>query len=145
MVGDSSSLQVFETLKHTYSLPIEKANRQGKLSHQLVLNSDLQTRSVVLMPGNEELIQQLQSCIWDRKALQDGEYIEDPKYKNDLADSFLYAHHFSRHLWYHAPKPKLSPEQHFYSSIIQGEQKVNRQTLIQQGRKKLNPYSNKLI
>lgn len=106
MVGDSSSLQVFETLKQTYSLPIEKANRAGKLSHQLVLNSDLQCRSVVIFPGNDILIDQLASVQWQRQALEEGRYVEDPSFKNDQSDSFLYAHHFSRHLWYEAPNPK---------------------------------------
>lgn len=106
MVGDSSSLQVFETLRKGYGLNIEKANRMGKLSHELVLNSDLQTRSVVFMPGNEELINQLKTCQWEAKPLKEGKYVEDQKYKNDLCDSFLYAHTFSRVHWYQAPKPK---------------------------------------
>jgi phage terminase large subunit len=106
MVGDSSSLQVFETLKQTYGFNIEKANRQGKLSHQLVLNSDLQTRSVVFMPGTEELINQLKTCQWEAKPLKEGRYVEDSKYKNDLSDSFLYAFYYSRHHWYQVPKPK---------------------------------------
>lgn len=105
MVGDSSSLQVFETLRKGYGLNIEKANRVGKLSHQLVLNSDLQTRSVVIMPGNEELINQLKTCQWEAKPLKEGRYIEEAKYKNDQTDSFLYAHTFSRVHWYQAPKP----------------------------------------
>lgn len=109
MVGDSSSLQVFETLKQDYQLPIEKANRQGKRSHQLVLNSDLQMRSVIIMQGNDDLISQLKTCIWDNNALKKNDYKEDPKYKNDLSDSFLYAHHASRHLWYEAPASKLNP------------------------------------
>jgi hypothetical protein len=109
IVGDSSSLQVFETIRQTYSIPIQKANRAGKLSHQYTLNSDLQTRSIVFMPGNEELIKQLKTCQWENKALKEGRYVEDQKYKNDLADSFLYAHNFSRHLWYEAPKARHSP------------------------------------
>ena len=108
MVGDSSSLQVFETLKQTYGLSIEKANRSGKLSHQLVLNSDLQTRSIVFLPGNERLTQQLQTVQWDRSAMANGRYVEDPKCLNDISDAFLYAHNYSRHHWYTAPKPQDS-------------------------------------
>lgn len=109
MVGDSSSLQVFETLKQNYGFPIEKANRQGKLSHQQVLNGDMQSSAIYFLPGNTELIQQLKTVVWEPKDLKSGKYTEDPKYKNDLSDSFLYAHHFSRHFWYQAPAPKFDP------------------------------------
>ena len=107
MVGDSSSLQVFESLRQTYGWNIEPAKRQGKLSHQLMVNSDLQTRTVVVMPGNEELVGQLSTCRWEPKALEEGKYVEDPKDANHLSDAFLYAHTFSRSLWYEAPKPKV--------------------------------------
>ena len=100
IVGDSSSLQVFETLKQAYGFPIQKADRQGKLSHQLLLNTDLQTRSIVFMPGCEELTHQLQNLTWDTEGLKKGRWVEDYRQRNDLADSFLYAHHFSRHMWY---------------------------------------------
>jgi hypothetical protein len=104
MVGDSSSLQVFESLRQTYGHNIEKADRAGKLSHQLMVNSDLQTRVVVVMPGNDELVKQLSTCRWEQKALEKGKRVEDPKDPNHLADAFLYAHTFSRSLWYEKPK-----------------------------------------
>jgi hypothetical protein len=106
MVGDSSSLQVFETLRQTHGWSIEKADRQGKRSHQLMVNSDLQTRVVVVMPGNELLVNQLSSCRWEPRALEEGKYVEDPRDANHLADAFLYAHTFSRSLWYEAPKQR---------------------------------------
>ena len=104
MVGDSSNLTVFETLKKDYGLNIQKANRQGKLSHQLVINADLQTQSIIFLPGNEELIQQLQSLTWDPKFLEQGKFRELEGQPNDMADSLLYAHNFSRHMWYDPPK-----------------------------------------
>lgn len=108
MVGDSSSLQVFESLRQQYGHNIEKANRQGKLSHQLMVNSDLETRVVAVMPGNDDLVGQLSTCRWEPKALEEGKYVEDPKDANHLADAFLYAHTFSRSLWYEAPKPRVN-------------------------------------
>ena len=106
MVGDSSNMTVFDGLRLTYGIQIEKANRQGKLSHQLELNGDLQTRTVVIMPGNDLLVQQLQTLTWNRKALENGKYEEEDQNKqpNDQADSCLYLHNFSRHLWYKSPK-----------------------------------------
>lgn len=55
------------------------------------------------MPGCEELTHQLQNLTWDPEALKKGRWIEDPLQKNDLADAFLYAYHFSRHMWYIEP------------------------------------------
>ena len=116
MVGDSSNLSLIETLRDTYGLPLQKAQKQGKLSHILTLNGDLQTRSIVFMPGNEELTKQLSTLIWDPKKLKVkdtgadkelvGEYEEVEGVHNDLADSFLYAHHYSRQHWYKVPKVK---------------------------------------
>lgn len=127
MVGDSSSLQVFESLRQSYGHNIVKADRQGKLSHVLMVNSDLQTRTVVVMPGNEELVGQLSTCRWEPKALEAGKYVEDPKDANHLADAFLYAHTFSRSLWYEAPKPRrdMTNEDHMTQltkSLIEGQQ-----------------------
>ena len=108
MVGDSSNLTVFEELRIIYGFPIQKADRQGKLSHQLLLNSDLQTRSIIFMPFNDRLIEQLQTVIWKEEPLKEGKYVEDPAYKNDISDAFLYAHNYSRAAWYEAPKPKAN-------------------------------------
>lgn len=105
-VGDSSSLQVFESLRQTHGHTIEKADRQGKLSHVHLVNSDLQTRVILVTPGNEELVQQLSTLRWAAKELEKGKYVEDPADDNHLADAFLYAHTFSRSLWYESPKPK---------------------------------------
>jgi hypothetical protein len=140
MVGDISSLQVFETLKQNYSLPIEKANRAGKLSHQYTLNSDLQTRSVIIMPGNDELIEQLKTCVWLQSGLDDGKHIEDPAIKNDLSDSFLYAHNFSRHMWYTAPKVIVSEADYFTQAIFKGEQVASRLDFVDQQKKRFSPY-----
>lgn len=141
MVGDSSSLQIFETLKEVHGFPIHKADRAGKYSHQRTLNSDLQTRTIIFLPGNEELIQQLKTIQWDKKKLQEGKYQEDPSFNNDLADSFLYAHHFSRHLWYEAPRIIPSPGEYFTRAILTGELQASRSDFISQDRQRFNPYA----
>lgn len=107
-VGDSSSLQVFESLRITYEHNITKANRLGKLSHIHTLNSDLQIRAAMVLPGNDELVKQLSTLRWERKGLDavPRKYEEEPADPNHLADAFLYLHTFSRSLWYEAPKPK---------------------------------------
>ena len=83
------------------------------------------------MPGNEELIKQLSSLTWDAKKLKEGEYKEVEGQKNDLADAFLYAHHFSRHMWYNAPKPKPpDTNQSKYNSITNMLMNRNRPTSV---------------
>jgi len=106
MVGDSSNLQLIETLRDTYGLPLTAAKKQGKLSHILSLNSDFMTRSVVIMPGNDEMIKQLRSLTWDSKKLKEGKHEEIASKHNDLNDALLYAHHHSRHMWYEQPITK---------------------------------------
>lgn len=105
-VGDSASLQIFEDLRQTYGHDFVKADKLGKRAHVMMLNSDLQTRVVVVLPGNDELVGQLSTCRWEPKALEQKKYVEDPKDPNHLSDAALYAHHFSRSLWYEAPKPR---------------------------------------
>ncbi len=146
MVGDGSDLQQFETLRKDYNIPIEKANRHGKLSHIHFLNSDLITRSVIFLPGNDELINQLSSLTWDCKSLERGVYLEDDTAtQNDLCDSFLYAHHFSRHFWYEAPKPPIDAATNFTSAILNGEKMLDRKALLTNDKNRLNPYQRKSI
>lgn len=145
MVGDSSNLTVFETLCQDYSFPIEKANRTGKLSHQFVLNGDFVCKNIVFMPGNEALTDQLQTVVWDRTALVDGRYVEDPAYKNDLTDALLYAHNYSRHLWFRPPPKQETEQEHFVSSILEGERALNRIDMLKADKRRLNPYQHKPV
>lgn len=142
MVGDSSDLQQFKTIQSTYSLPIVAAERSGKLSHKNMLNGDMLLRDVIFLPGNEELIGQLQTLSWNAKALAEGKYVEDPG-GDDLADSFLYAHHFSRHMWYEAPKPVLTETEAFLAGILNGEKQLDRSERLSRSKERFNPYQRK--
>lgn len=141
-VGDSSNLTVFETLRDKYLFPFEKANRAGKVSHIRILNSDLHTRSVVMMPGNERLIEQLNTIQWDSDKLKEGKYEEDQRYKNDIADCFLYAHNYSRHMWYTAPKPQKSEGDRLVDAILQSERKQHSNN---NNKNRLSPYAQNVI
>lgn len=107
MVADQGGLgkQIAFDLQDTYGLPIKPAEKQGKLAHQNMINSDFITEQIVIYePDNKELILQLEKVIWNRKDLRAGKYTEDAGFDNHLTDSLLYLHHFSRHNWYEAPK-----------------------------------------
>lgn len=131
-------------LNDTYGLNIESAEKYGKLAHINMMNSDFVTRDIIIYePENKELISQLSKCIWDRKALLKGERVEDKKFHNHLTDALLYGHFFSHHHWYRVPKPKETPEEHFMSAILKGEQQVRRTDFINQDKQRLNPYARK--
>jgi hypothetical protein len=104
--GGAQGAQIVHDLQTTYQLPIQAADKYGKLAHQNMINSDFITQQIIIyQPDNQELIQQLLNVIWDRKALLQGKFVEDTKFPNHLTDSLLYNHHHSRHNWYRAPKP----------------------------------------
>ena len=108
MVGDSQNANIIADLNQTYGLNTIKADKPGKEAHMNMLNSDFITQKVKLYkPGCPGLSEQLQEVIWDRKQLLLGKRKEDPKFHNDLTDALLYGHHYSRHHWYKAPKPKI--------------------------------------
>jgi hypothetical protein len=98
IVCDCANKQMVEELRQRRSIPLTAADKLGKVAHIQSLNSDFVANTVRIVPRtNQRLIHQLQSLIWDRKALEQGKQIEDPKCKNDLTDALLYAHHYSRH------------------------------------------------
>lgn len=139
-VGDSSNLTVFETLKQDYHFPFEKADRLGKESHIRFTNSYLQTRSVIFFPGNNRLIEQLNTCQWDKDDLKKGKYTEDESYKRDIADAFLYGTYYSRHMWYHAPKPPPTEEEYFNDQILRAEKKFQSEQNKINRVERLSPY-----
>jgi hypothetical protein len=144
MVGDSSDLQQFETLKQTYGFPqLQKADRPHKLAHLRTLNGDLQMRAVIFLPGNDNLINELSHAVWDETAFKEGKYTEKEGQPLDNCDAFLYAHTASRHLWYHAPKPKPSEADHFTQSILKAERVRTKQDLLLDDKKRLSPYQHK--
>lgn len=100
---DAANLQAVEEMRQIHSLPLQAAEKQGKEAHIALMNSDFITQNLfILKPTNPLLIQELNTLIWDVKALLKGRHKEDDSKENHLTDALLYAHHGSRHYWYKA-------------------------------------------
>lgn len=112
IVADAGALgkQIVADLNLTYGLRIEAADKQGKLGHINMMNSDFITKDIIIYaPDNQELIKELNELIWDRKQLMEsGKRVEDDRFDNHLVDSCLYNYTHSRHHWWRAPKPKMT-------------------------------------
>lgn len=104
---DAANKQAVEEMRQIHNLPLLAAEKLGKEAHITLLNSDFITQNVFILKGaNQELIQELNTLIWDVKRLLKGDHKEDQSKENHLTDAILYAHHGSRHFWY---KPPIIP------------------------------------
>lgn len=103
MIVDAANKQAVEEMRLIHALPLWAAEKQGKEAHIALLNSDFQTANVkILRPTNEELIKELETLIWNQRALLQGKHLEDSRKDNHLTDALLYGHHESRHFWFEA-------------------------------------------
>lgn len=90
IVADTGGLgkMLVEEFRTRYALPVEPAEKVAKNDFIELCNSDLDTGRVKIddeVPVLKELCSQLAVLQWDEKRKK-----EDPRYANDLADSFLY-------------------------------------------------------
>ena len=111
IIIDSANLQAVEEMRQIHSLPLTAAQKAGKEAHIALINSDFITDNIkIIKEENKELILELETLIWDQKAILTGKYKEDAKKENHLCDSILYLHNASRHYWFNAEVPPLSYE-----------------------------------
>lgn len=104
IVIDAANLQAVEEMRMIHALPLHKADKAGKFAHIALMNSDFVTGNIkIFRPMNTELILELESLIYDQRALQMGKQKEDARKDNHLTDALLYGHHASRHYWYQTP------------------------------------------
>ena len=95
IVADSGALgkTIVEELKRRFSLNIIAAEKTDKYSAFEAVNSDLLTGDILILDTNTQLIEQMRMLSFNEDKM------EDPTIPNDLCDSFLYSHRFSRHYW----------------------------------------------
>ena len=87
---DAANLQAVEEMRQIHSLPLLAAEKQGKEAHIALLNSDFITQNIfILKKTNEALILELNTLIWDVKALLKGNHKEDATKENHLTDALL--------------------------------------------------------
>jgi hypothetical protein len=84
-----------------------------------MMNSDLITQNLfIIKEHNQDLIKELQTLIWDQKALLKGQHKEDARKDNHLTDALLYGHHASRHYWF-KPKPEEVSQEEQLTQMIE--------------------------
>lgn len=117
-IVDSANAQAVEEMRQIYSLPLIAADKLGKEAHIALANSDFTTGNVrILRQTNLDLVQELETLIWDQKQLLQGKHKENASKENHLCDSFLYCHHFSRHFWFKKPEDPIEPEEQIILDI----------------------------
>lgn len=129
IIIDAAARQSVEEMRQHHALPLTAADKQGKPAHIAALNSDFITSNVkVIRSTNQELIKELNTLIWDLKALTRGKHQEDPKKTNHLCDALLYGHHASRHYWYRQGA-SMNVEEEMMDLIEEHYGKKQKQTL----------------
>lgn len=104
MIVDNASKQAVEELRQRYALPLIPAEKQGKRDFIELLNSDLITNKIKVLPNAMDLTDEWASLVWDERKLALGKYEEHPACPNHLSDAFLYAW---RYVYNYTAKPKV--------------------------------------
>lgn len=92
MVADGAALQTVETLRQKHQLPLICAKKNDKRGTIEVLNSDLQTERIKVLPAASGVIEEAESLIWDERKLaaMPKRWEEDPRFANHELDAMLY-------------------------------------------------------
>jgi PBSX family phage terminase large subunit len=91
MVVDNASKQVVEELKQRYNLPLTAATKTDKRDFIELLNSDMLTGNIKVLPGANPLKVEWSQLVWDERALEKGKFVEHPSLPNHMCDAMLYA------------------------------------------------------
>ena len=117
-IVDAANTQAVEEMRQQHSLPLKAAEKLGKEAHIALINSDFITNNCkIIESANKDLIQELETLIWDQKALLQGKHKENASKANHLCDALLYSHHASRHYWYASEEAPLTFEERVEESI----------------------------
>lgn len=100
IVVDSAAKQAVEEMRQRYGLPLEAAEKQGKVGFIQIMNSEFILGNIVVDPDHcQQLIDEYAQLIWDDSKTQ---LVEHPNCENHGADSSLYAW---RYAYNHFAKP----------------------------------------
>lgn len=128
--GGGMGKQSVNDLNTTYGLWVQSADKYGKLAHQNTINSDFITRDILIYePDCKNLIYQLETVVWNRMRLIEGDKVEDKKFDNHESDALLYGHFYSRHQWFKAKVERHVPtskdlEDEMKSQVIDNTKKM---------------------
>lgn len=107
MIVDGAAKQSVEELRQRHQLPLESAEKQGKVEAIAMMNSDLIAGDVkVLESAGADLVDEWANLIWDERAEAKGKKVENAACANHLSDAALYAW---RRATNYAAKPLVKP------------------------------------
>jgi hypothetical protein len=98
------SKQAVEEMRKRYSLPLIAAEKEGKRQYIEMLNSDLLTSTIKLLPPAKSLSDEWDKLVWDETKKEQGKWVEHSSLPNHLSDAFLYAWRWS---FQYASYPKV--------------------------------------
>lgn len=106
VVADSGALgkMIVEELMQRTSLLINAAEKIGKMAFIEVMNSDLRAGKIKVAE-DADVIEEWKSLMILKNA--QGKMVEDPREKNDLSDSFLYAYRECKHYLHRDKTPEV--------------------------------------
>lgn len=93
VVVDAGGLgrNIAEDMNARHSIAYEAAKKHGKYERQQMLNSDLITGKIKLLPQCEDLAEEWAELVWDERELDKGKHVEHSSCPDHLSDAFLYA------------------------------------------------------
>ncbi len=127
IVGDTGGLgKGFEAeWRKRFYMPMRAAQKADKLGYVKLLNGDLHRGLLLVLPGNDELVEDVRALPW----ADDKHTKEHPSMPNHLPDAMLYGWREARHwAWEErAPEPAYgTPEWHERDREQRLEQKLER-------------------
>lgn len=105
VMADPSGAGDIEEFKTRFSIPVEKAQKNGKRQHMEFMNADLAGGRVQVLPEvAKKICPEWDVLVWDRKELEENfKWVETSKFNNHMSDATLYMYWGSRH---YRTKPK---------------------------------------
>lgn len=107
-IVDGANKQAVEEIKKRHEIPLEAAEKSGKVDFIEIMNSEMiQGKIKIIVPGDiGGLIGEWQTLVWDEKSKKKQ---ENPACPNHLADATLYAwrycYTYLSQKFYHKPSP----------------------------------------
>lgn len=104
-----SGKMIVEDWRRRYALPFEYPKSKSD-KHDFIrqMNSDFTCSKIkVIEELNKDLLEEWNTVLLDKHALDEGYRKEADKYHNDLCDAALYGFSQARHYWAKTPKPKF--------------------------------------
>ncbi len=112
VVIDGAAKQAVEEIKARYQLPIISTEKAHKRDFIELMNTDLQTGKIKLLPGCEALTEEWSTLVWDDAQRKKNNWVEHAKCDNHAADAALYMWRWSYNYTAQPKPPVKSTEDH---------------------------------